>query len=548
MRRTSIICICMICFLLIMPVALPAYSAPATAEGSNPPGLPKHFWLGATALLGDTWMPSTGVPWDSRYSYLSLGVNTGKNGMSRWSTEWQEQEAPPGTYVTRYLQESKARGYIPVFTYYNLMESLPGAPGGDAEKDWANVNNYSTMYSYYSDFKLLMKLLAGYSGPVIVHVEPDFWGIMHSKANNPNDLSAAVTSSGFPDIAGYPNTVAGFAQALIHLRNTYAPNVLLAYHVSLWGPGFDVGSDPFAIDTIARADAWADFFKASGPGWDLIFTDFLDGDAAYYQLVRGGRSRWWDPTNTTFPNFKRTADYLQELNRQTGKRIVLWQIPVGNTIMRSMNNSNGHYQDNRVQYFLDSPYANIAQYANAGVIGILFGTGIRDYSTQQLDGRNDGVTNPVPINGNNAVASVADDDGGYLRMKAAAYYAQGAYPLPGTVVLASPVIAQPANTSHTFSMLNWSASTTSPSTVYSLQYNRDTDPTWRTVGKNLSSTSVLFVAPQPGNYKFRVTANDVYGNTSSASETPNYTSMGSDPAGLQKTQLSMIFSGIKLGW
>jgi hypothetical protein len=42
---------------------------------------------------------------------------------------------------------------------------------------------------------------------------------------------------------------------------------------------------------------------------------------------------------------------------------------------------------------------------------------------------NDGVTNPSPINGNDQEAQYPDDDGGYLRLSASAYYQAGALPL-----------------------------------------------------------------------------------------------------------------------
>jgi hypothetical protein len=38
------------------------------------------------------------------------------------------------------------------------------------------------------------------------------------------------------------NTFRGFMLALQHLRDVYAPNVLLAFHVSDWAAGQDVGS------------------------------------------------------------------------------------------------------------------------------------------------------------------------------------------------------------------------------------------------------------------------------------------------------------------
>jgi hypothetical protein len=64
------------------------------------------------------------------------------------------------------------------------------------------------------------------------------------------------------------------------------------------------------------------------------------------------------------------------------------------------------------------------------VIGFIFGRGA-DGPTCACDANGDGVTNPAPINGNTGVSLSADDDGGFFRQKAAAYYQAGAMPLAG---------------------------------------------------------------------------------------------------------------------
>ena len=89
--------------------------------------------------------------------------------------------------------------------------------------------------------------------------------------------------------------------------------------------------------------------------------------------------------------------------------------------MTSVNNTKGHYQDNRVQYFLDAAYGtkHLARWAQAGVVGLLFGRGDTNTTTSH-DAERDGITNPAPINGNTRRATVADDD--YFRERAAAYF------------------------------------------------------------------------------------------------------------------------------
>ena len=55
-----------------------------------------------------------------------------------------------------------------------------------------------------------------------------------------SSVAASVASSGFAEAAGIPNNAQGFAWALLKLRDSYAPNVVLAIHASAWGNGRDI--------------------------------------------------------------------------------------------------------------------------------------------------------------------------------------------------------------------------------------------------------------------------------------------------------------------
>ena len=106
-----------------------------------------------------------------------------------------------------------------------------------------------------------------------------------------------------------------------------------------------------------------------------------------------------------------------------------WQIPLGNTVMRAMNDTTGHYQDNRVQWLLDgaSGRKHLRAYVKAGYIGFLFGGGSGE-TTCACDGQKDGVTNPDPIDGNTRPSLSADDDGGLFRSLVKSYYQHGRDP------------------------------------------------------------------------------------------------------------------------
>lgn len=108
---------------------------------------------------------------------------------------------------------------------------------------------------------------------------------------------------------------------------------------------------------------------------------------------------------------------------------------------RGTHRAQRSYEDNRAQYFLEGYPGNLhlKQWADAGVIGLLFGRGA-DGPTSHADSNADGVTNPSRFVNNGAnksptnlgnVSQNSDDDGGYLRLKVRAYYAAGALALPG---------------------------------------------------------------------------------------------------------------------
>ncbi len=392
-------------------------AASGGSQGRVPNGLPSTFFIGLAAQPGSNqdWVKSSGVPWAVCYQYISSGVLPSQSWVTTWGTD----------FAYNYATASHSAGCIPEFTYYQMVPTI-GAEGASAEQK--ALNNAAIMADYYKDFTALMQQLHRYGAAALVHVEPDMFGFLETLNGNPALLSASVASSGDPDVAGYPNTVAGFGQALLHLRDLYAPNVIMAAHVSTWL--WDLSTDPsLNVAQIAKNDA---AFMTGLGDWDLFFTDITDRDAAYYQFVKGdGGAHWWDATNQKYPNFNRLNAWADAFTTSAQKRLVIWQIPIGNTLMDTCNNTNFHYQDNREQYWLQN-YPNnqaIGALAQSGVIGLLFGAG-NSGTTQNYDAAGDGITNPAPLNGNTGVSNVSDDDGGLFRRNVGNYYGSGATQLP----------------------------------------------------------------------------------------------------------------------
>ena len=408
---------------LIATTPGPASGALAALPGT-PPGWSTTLQLGMSSGAGDASTLRATAPFGLRSQYLAGGVNTG-NGWATWNTN--------GAFVTFYAQESVDEGMKSVFDYYMLLQSAPATGADEAAKTASNLNNSATMSSYYADLKLFFQRAAAFpAGSIVLHMEPDLWGYMqqHSQTDNAATVPVKVGGSGMADVSGLPDNASGFARAILRLRDQYASGVLVAYHLSVWGTGNDIlyskPSDATVDSLGSRASA---FYLSLGANFDLAFSDPSDRDAAFKQYQYGdGGAAWWGAAD-----YARNLRFITRFVAGSGKRVVVWQTPLGNTKMRAMNNTWDHYQDNHVEWFLDdASRAHLIEQVNAGVVGIIFGRGA-DGATCACDSAGDGVTNPAAINGNTATSLTADDDGGFFRSKAAAYYSAGAISLGGGV-------------------------------------------------------------------------------------------------------------------
>jgi hypothetical protein len=285
-----------------------------------------------------------------------------------------------------------------------LLQSKPGG-GDEAHADLSNLRNGSTMAAYWRDVTLMFRRVHG-TKPVVVHVEPDLWGYLEQA----NAVSLAST----------------FAKRWIALRNRFAPNAILAYHMSGWGTKHDIVYEKPPDATVrAYAAQSAAFYRALHVRFDIAFEDFSDRDAGFYTKQEGNPKTWFKPAD-----FHRHLLYAQTFVRLAGVRMVAWQIPLGNTVMRAMDNTWDHFQDNRVQWLLGSgSRVHLRSYVAAGFAGFLFGRGA-DGATCACDAAKDGVTNPAPIDGNTRPSLSADDDGGYFKAQARAHYRAGPLTLP----------------------------------------------------------------------------------------------------------------------
>jgi len=356
---------------------------------------------------------------------LSLAIRLAVTPGARMISHWLVLLWIAGQFAADYMSNSQANGYIPVFTWYELLQSTPSTGANESDRDFSNLNNAGTMNAYYANFKLLMQKAGAFGKQVVVHVEPDLWAYLQQRAGSgdASTLTASVANSGFADVATMPNTVQGFAWALLHLRDLYAPNAVLGIHASVWSAG------------VTNPDATAAFLNSAGISanthastWDVVVSDVDDHDAGWWE--QNGSNRWWAPTD-----FTAYLAWVAELKAKTGRQQIVWQVPVGNQYYLTMNNTCGHYQDNVAPYFLAHP----ADLSSAGLIAVLFGGG-NPCTTQATDAVHDGVTNNngVPTSDaaggcnacNTHTSTVSDDDGGFLRTFVGQYYAGPPPPPP----------------------------------------------------------------------------------------------------------------------
>jgi hypothetical protein len=362
--------------------------AAINAKGSIPAGLPARVMVGLFEDTGGTWLKNSGARWDARYRYLTKG----------WANNWG-YGAYDGGFALNYFRETDGQGYVPAVQYYQIF----GEPGGGEAATLAKVQSASTMRSYFGDFKLLLQRAKDFGKPVLILLEADAFGFLEQQASNNPSTFAAIAASGMPELAGLPNTVAGWGLAFLQLRKSVgASNAVLGVHLSAWASGKDIAhysvTDPLAPEVDKVYDFLAPAGLASnvtGQTYDVLVGDPLDRDADFYRVTQGA-DRWWDASDSasiSSRSFNRYAEWLRLWNAKAQKRWVLWQIPLGNSSHKNVYNNGGvseGYKDNRPEYFFASGTAHIEKFADAGVIALLFGAGAGGQATYRNDQYSDG--------------------------------------------------------------------------------------------------------------------------------------------------------------
>lgn len=324
---------------------------------------------------------SMGVPFDMHYHYLT-GISS-EGGWLSWNN------AP--NYVQLRMRQAKPHGQVPMFTMYGL--AAHGDGNLDAMKDGAFVK------VYLNDFKIALDSMKSEGGPVILHLEPDFWGYVTQAASNKNtgvDAIAVSMAGNAPDCTESPNNVAGFAQCMLKMVRTRAPNVIVGFHASGFGTTVSVPSNKNpSLDVVAEGQKLAGLMRQLGADKaDFMSVDGGDRDAGCFEvgyakngqtICRKDPSRLWDETNATLPNFNQFFTWIKAVHTALDDMpMMVWQIPYGEP--GATPGGPGAWRDNKTKYFLE----HVAQMKAAGLFAAAWGNGAPDQ------------TNPTPAFQNRA--------------------------------------------------------------------------------------------------------------------------------------------------
>jgi hypothetical protein len=269
-----------------------------------------------------------------------------------------------------------------------------------------------------------MEQVRNFGKPVVVLLENTAFAFLELSARHDSAVPAAVASSGLPELADLPNTVAGWGLAFLRLRRSQgALNAKLAIDVANWASGLDVTYTDVSVPLPPEVDrVWA-FLGPMGLGpnltgdtYDLLSHHVSDFDFDYSNLVLN-KDKWWNPddrASASTRSFTRYLAWLALWNQRAARRWVLWEISGGNSHHLNVDNlgqARGGYRDNRVEWmFGPSGAEHRRALAGAGVAMLLCGLAA---STQAS------VTNDVDLDGNL-----------FMRTYAGAYLAAGGLALP----------------------------------------------------------------------------------------------------------------------
>ncbi|MDQ0585927.1 hypothetical protein [Variovorax paradoxus] len=331
---------------------------PATTALATRLGKPARVLLGLGAGNPLAQMKSQDIHPDIVDTYL-VGVGAGA---------WPTWNSPEGAYITYTAQDIQAYGAVPMFTLYQMATS--------GEGNLSILNDATFMNSYWAQVRLMYQRIAALGTPVLVNLEPDFWGFVAAQAPSRDATRVVALVNSQSECSGLPNTAAGLGQCLVQMGRQIAPKALLGFPPAFWnGTAAEVGAQ---MRSVGAQQA------------DFIVAQTTDRDAGCREVASPpaectGRSGpfYWDESNVASPNFhesqRQISDYRAALGN--GLPILWWQTPMG-VPSATPGGTDLHYRDNHVDYML----RNAQEYGDTYAFAIVFSAGGSVQTSISTDG------------------------------------------------------------------------------------------------------------------------------------------------------------------
>lgn len=370
---------------------------------ANPAGWPTTLQIGLIDPENGAGALRKRAPFGIRWHYLSGGAGTRES--------WDDWRTGDGSYASAYVQDSVAAGTVPFLSYYVLQQTPPTSSlASEPDKVLQGLDNAAVMQAVVADIRLALTRMGqgGGKGPSVMQIEADLFGYVQQQGGSAR--TPARIGGTDPLASGLPDTLAGFTRLVTRIRNQVAPRVLLAYPVSVFGTNKDiVGSDPTKDQVTGMAASTVAFWRSLGRPFDLMTFEYANRDAGYQVKVDGvaQADAWW-----TADNMARHLQYVKGVLDGSKRAGVLWQVPPGNTVKKVMDDTPGHYRDDKVQALLGRKGRPMLRaYRDAGVVSVLFGSAFPD--------------DTCACRRTDAYAGSGEDDGGYLAAQVRKYQRDG---------------------------------------------------------------------------------------------------------------------------
>jgi hypothetical protein len=347
----------------IAPAApVPAPDAPPSPERQ----VTAKLGLGSSFLIG-LGNDAAGSDPNQTHTY-GLGQKLDIHYMYLSGLDWPEWNAPTGAYVTRHANAAKAHGIVPMFTLYQA------ASYGESNLSAFDTTDFMT--KYWRGVRVMFQQLGAFDSPAVVHLEPDLWGYTQTHSELPSGTPMKVGEL-VPECTDLPSDVSGMAKCMIRLGRQLAPKAVIGLSASTFGAYTNGYSDPTRV---------ASYMKAIGAGdADIMVVETLDRDAGCFENGSDGNCKrsgsfYWDEANVAHPNFHDHLAWAKTIRAVAGKPLLWWQMPLG--VPANTAGYAGHYRDNRVRYL----FSHAGEFAAAGGIGAVFGTGAGNQTDATTDG------------------------------------------------------------------------------------------------------------------------------------------------------------------